>query len=797
MNKKLYRLMNWPEIEGVVYAEETDPYRVLGFRTVGANTLFQTFIPDAEKVSLVTRKGKEEIVTPMEQADENGFFAVLYPGKPGEAGYEYEYTKNGETARTRDAYAYTGYEIKKTDLQKNLYEVLGAQVMTLKKTRGVRFAVWAPNALSVSVSGTFNGFDGRMHQMKKDPDLGLFELFVPDVKEGDRYCYEVKMRGGKVATRLDPFAKSTDLAENASVVTASGYRFEDDAWMKLRRSFKKEPAAISIYELSLNSFGSADYEALGESLSEYVKDMGYTHVSLMSLTEYLEDSSFGRNVLSYFAPTERLGSPDDLKKFVDTLHGNGIGVIMNIRLDAFDKEDLGLGNFDGTSLYENPDPRIAGHPEGDKLNFNFGSYEVREFLISSVLYWAGEFHIDGFLLDSLSSMLFYNFGKEGWEQIYNIYGGNENLEAVGFVKDLNTRMNKKFGDVLMIAEEVTGYPLVTGDISKDGLGFDLKLNNGFISDYLSFICDHPERRYGSFNRLSESMAYQYTENFISALSKSEFLNGYPSMIGRLPGNEEEKFANLRLSLTFLYTRPGRKLIFTGQDIGVPDPYDPMGPVDLAVMKKAMNKGVRSLVRTLNKLYRGNTAFYELDDKPGGFEWINAIPNEQCILSFLRKGSGGEDAYLVVCNFSGEERTIRVGTPLPGKYREVINTDAKEFGGSGSVNARSKAVSETEADGRPFSVELRLAPYAASVLKYIPFTEEEKESIRKRKEAAVAKTRAEAFRQEAEEELKTAEEERIRMEEASARMKEALRKAKEAQKHEKEELDRAKRLLEEA
>ncbi len=810
MNRKLYKLMNWPKIEAIVYAEEPDPFKMLGVRQSGTNILFQAFLPGVEKADVKILQGKEEKSYPMELADEAGFFAALIPGRVSSVQYEYEILRNGKKIRMKDAYAYSGYEIKGAEAKKilagehhALQDVLGAKLMTVKGDEGVRFSVWAPGAVSVSVAGSFNDFTPGLHQMKFDHDTGLYELFIPGVKEGDTYVYHVKANGGRETVKLDPFSKRIDLSENVSVVTGDGsYTFADEGYLKKRGEYKKGTKPLSIYELypgnfrrGKNASGEISYRELAETLPKYLSETGYTHVNLMPLAEYLSDESLGYKTTSFFAPTARYGTPDDLKCFVDACHKNDIGVIMDIRLSDFDKDELGLACYDGSALYEYADPGLSSHPDGDRLLFDFGRGRVRDFLISSVLFWISEYHLDGLKFDNLSAMLYLNYGKEGWNPRYNIYGGSENLEAISLIKECNRAISASIKDVFTIADEVTGFPYVTTE-PEEGLGFDYKLNNGFVTEYLRFICDDAHFRKSSFNRLSDSMAYQYTERFISALSHHEFINGYPSMLSRMVGDEAQQFANLRLSYAFLYAHPGRKMIFEGQEFGTAEPFSFDRPYDFGVTSRAHHKGIRNLCRELNKLYQSNSAFYEKDDAEDGFEWINAMPNDSCILSFLRKGKG--EAVLCVFNFSEEEQSFSVGTPYAGKYKELLNTDDKDFGGKGTgLITRQKAVTEIPADGRPYSLNLKLAPLSGTILKYVPFTETEKHKIAKKKEAAEAKTKAAQYAEEAhlaEEEAQLAKEE---MERVKERMKDALSRAQKAHEKENAELDRAKRALAES
>ena len=577
MDNKLYKLMNWPRIEGIIYSEEDNPHEVLGPHSVGGGTLFQAFFPEAESVQLILKgnKGRK-----MERMDEAGFFACLLPGRTSEE-YEYEvHFAEGVTERFKDAYRYTP-GLDKQDVDRlnagifyESYEKLGAHPMTIEKTEGTAFAVWAPNAVRVSVVGDFNHWDGRVHQMRRNPESGVFELFIPDVKPGDCYKYEIKSKGDILCLKADPYAFGQQLRpDSASIVRDLSFEWGDGEWMSGRRGRQGRDVPVSVYEMYLGSFlrdeetgEYMNYRKLAPAVADYIREMGYTHVELMPVMEHPLDGSWGYQVIGYYAPTARYGTAEDFMYFVDTLHQAGIGVILDWVPAHFPRDIYGLSRFDGTCLYEHLDPRQGSHPHWGTLIYNYGRPQVANYLISNALYWVEKYHVDGIRMDAVASMLYLDYGKKDGEWVANIYGGHENLEAMEFLKHLNSIMKKRNPGVYMIAEESTAWPKITGDLSQDGLGFDMKWNMGLMNDYLTYIGYDPYFRAHHHNELTFSMIYAYSENFMSVFSHDEVVHGKSTMIGKMPGVIEDKFANLRLTYGYLMTHPGKKLLFMGQDI---------------------------------------------------------------------------------------------------------------------------------------------------------------------------------------------------------------------------------------
>lgn len=731
MTKKLYKMMNWPVIEEIIYSESQDPHATLGPHVQGNGTLIQAFFPGAQKVTLQLTKDMTE--KEMELADDDGFFAVWLPVKNvGAYRYIVSY-ENGSVETMQDAYRHecliTAEDEEKfaMGVHYTVYEKLGAHPLNLDGEDGVYFAVWAPNALRVSTVGDFNHWDGRIHQMRKLPS-GIFEIFIPGVKAGDNYKYEIKLKTGLTYLKADPYGNAAQLRpETASVVAdLRNFKWEDKEFIKKRKNFQKENAPISVYELYLGSFLApkddeeyANYREIADKLIPYVKEMGYTHVELMPVMEHPLDASWGYQVIGYYAPTARYGTPEDFMYFVNELHKAGIGVILDWVPAHFPRDIYGLSSFDGTCLYENPDEQRRSHPHWGTLVFDYGRPEVSNYLIANALFWVEKFHADGIRMDAVASMLYLDYGRNPGEWTANIYGGNENLEAVELIKHLNSMMGKRNPGVLRIAEESTAWPMVTGSLEDGGLGFDLKWNMGWMNDYLDYIKYDPYFRSHHHSELTFSMIYAYSEKFMLVFSHDEAVHGKSSMLGKMPGEREQKFANLRLTYAYMFTHPGRKLLFMGQDIGEFSEWNETRQTEWELLKYPDHKGMAALVKKLNELYTTKPALYEWDDKPEGFAWINSINSTENLLTFLRKTRKKESLLVVAANFSGVEKQVKIGVPYEGSYKEILNTDAEEFGGSGMINKRAKRAVKKEWDDRPYSVSITLAPLSVSILEFRP------------------------------------------------------------------------------
>ncbi len=775
MNEKLYQLMDWPEIEAVVYSECQRPASVLGPHLTDEGVLIQAFLPTAVSVTVVTAKDGKRYA--MELADEAGFFAVLLPEQKTPS-YTFEVTwDNGTKQKVHDPYRfpsiYEESDVKRFDagIHYEIYKKMGAHPQKLQGVEGVVFSVWAPGAMRVSVVGDFNLWDGRRHQMQRISDSGIYELFIPGLSSGAIYKYEVKFKGGKPSLKADPYANYAELRPaTASVVyNLNEYVWMDKIWMDARkedvRKQKLFSGPMNIYEVHLGSWKAPEeegadtkaenteaeaakaedtapegkeadgaetkegqkfynYREIAPRLAEYVKKMGYTHVELMPVMEHPLDESWGYQVTGYYAPTSRYGTPDDFRFFMDTMHQAGIGVILDWVPAHFPRDTFGLADFDGTGLYEHKDPRQGAHPHWGTLIFNYGRPQVSNFLVANALYWAQEYHADGIRMDAVASMLYLDYGKNDGEWIPNIYGGNENLEALELLKHLNSIFKKKKLPTLLIAEESTAWPRITGDVDDGAVGFDYKWNMGWMNDFLGYMqCDPIYRTY-HYGEMTFSMIYAYSERFILVLSHDEVVHGKGSMVGKMPGETFElKFANVRAAYGFMMFHPGRKLLFMGQEFGQMDEWNEKEGLQWYLLKYDVHSRLQEYVRDLNHLYLKSPALWTLDDEPEGFEWIDCTNSKDNIVVFLRKSGKQEETLLVVCNFVPvAHEAYRVGVPYAGKYKEIFNSDEKKYGGTGIINGRVKQSSAEEWDERENSISIKVAPLGIQAFQYIPVLE---------------------------------------------------------------------------
>ena len=731
MDQKLYDLMNWPDIEGIIYSDLVHPKSLLGQHVTKNGILIQAFYPDAVKASV--KEKNTGILHEMVQVDEAGYFALLLNRKKKlEYILLYEFD-DGNTYETEDIYDFPSL-LDKKELAKftagnhsNAYNLLGAHITECNGIKGVLFAVWAPNAQRVSVVGDFNSWDGRKHQMELNDESGVFELFIPGIKPGDLYKYEIRFKGGLTGLKADPYAFCSQLRpDNASVVyDLSDYEWKDEDWQSYNDKdlYKKKP--MSVLEIHPGSFATPDdgrefytYRELAPIVADYIHKMNYTHVELMPVMEHPFDGSWGYQVTGYYAPTARYGTPDDFKYFMDYMHKEKIGVILDWVPAHFPRDAFGLAKFDGTCLYEHYDRRQGEHPDWGTLIYNYGRPEVVDFLLSNAIFWAKEYHADGIRMDAVASMLYLDYGKRDGEWVANMYGGNENLEAVEFLKKLSIAFKKECPKSILIAEESTAWPRVTGNAKEDSLGFDYKWNMGWMNDFLDFMSCDPLFRKGRYNELTFSMIYAYSEDFILTISHDEVVHGKCSMINKMPGaTKADKLSNLRAAYAFMYTHPGKKLLFMGQDFGMENEWWEARQIDWELTKLPENALLMKYVSDLNALYRKEPALYELDFTPDGFEWINNISANECIVVFVRKASNG-DELLVVANFTPVTREkYKIGVPHMGKYKEIFNSESEEYGGSGIVNKRVISSKKDECDGREDSIRLTVPPMGVSILRY--------------------------------------------------------------------------------
>lgn len=765
MEEKLYNLMDWAGIEALVYSEEDNPHGLLGPHVTEEGILIQVFLPTAVKVSVKVDGTKKEY--PMVMEDEEGFFAVLVPRKKIPSYSICAEYDNGAVEEFRDPYAFapqiTEQETKKFNagICYNIYEKLGAHPMTVNGVDGVYFAVWAPNALRVSVVCDKVNWDGRRLPMRRLWDSGIFELFVPGMATGTVYKYEIKAKGGLTFLKADPYANASELRPNNASIVADLTKFTwtDGAYMKSRKTMQNKKSPVSIYEVHLGSWRKPEeedkifynYREVAPMLAEYVKEMGYTHVELMPIMEHPFDGSWGYQVTGYYAPTSRYGSPEDFMYFMDYMHGQGIGVILDWVPAHFPRDTFGLCSFDGTCLYEHLDPRQGWHPDWGTLIYNYGRPEVKNFLIANALFWAEKYHADGIRMDAVASMLYLDYGKKDGEWVANIYGGNENLEAIEFLKHLNSIFKQKYPDAVLIAEESTAWPKITGAVEEDGLGFDYKWNMGWMNDFIHYMSLDPLFRGGAHGELTFSMVYAYSEDFILTLSHDEVVHGKASMIGKMPGDRAQKFANLRAAYGFMMCHPGKKLLFMGQDFAQDREWSEERSLDWELLQYGEHRQMQDYVKALNQLYRERPALYQLDHNPDGFTWINAIASDENMLVFTRNTKKKEEMLLVVCNFSPlvyENR--KIGVPYPGKYKEIFNSDRVEFGGSGVVNPRLKQSKKEECDDRADSITIKVPPMGISIFSYTKSAPKAKDNKAAKKGTAKVPAKKKSLKAELEE-----------------------------------------------
>ena len=613
----------------------------------------------------------------------------------------------------------------------DLYNKLGAHPMTVDGDEGVYFAVWAPNAEAVSLVGNFNEWDENATPMERLEPLGIYEIFLPEMKIGDIYKYCVTTKAGYTILKADPYGFQAELRPNNASVIAdiSDFKWQDSRWMKKREKFDDKKDPMFVYEVHPGSWkkheqteedvdGFYNYREMAHELAKYVKDMGYTHVELMGIAEHPFDGSWGYQVTNYFAPTSRHGSPEDFQYFINYLHQQNIGVILDWVPAHFPRDAFGLAEFDGTCLYEYADPRKGEHPDWGTKVFDYGKTEVRNFLICNALFWLEKYHVDGLRVDAVASMLYLDYGREDGQWVPNIYGGNENLEAIEFFKHLNTIVKKRNPGIVMIAEESTAWPKVTDKAEYGGLDFSLKWNMGWMHDFLEYMKLDPYFRKYNHTKMNFAMVYAYSENYMLVLSHDEVVHLKCSMIEKMPGSYEEKFKNLMAGYAFMTGHPGKKLLFMGQDFGQHREWSEERELDWFLLEKEPNHQLQLFVKELLHLYKSNKCLYEYDCWPEGFEWINADDGDRSIFSFVRHSASGKNNMLFVINFTPVERPdYRVGTTCRRKHTLVLNSDDKKFGGKGKRRPKEYKPVKKECDGRKYSIQYKLPAYGVAVFKF--------------------------------------------------------------------------------
>ena len=613
----------------------------------------------------------------------------------------------------------------------DLYNKLGAHPMTVDEEEGVYFAVWAPNAAAVSIVGDFNEWDENATPMERLEPLGIYQIFLAGIKVGDIYKYCVTAQDGKKTLKADPYGFQAELRPNNASVVAdiSDFKWHDSRWMKKREKFDDKKNPMFVYEVHPGSWkkheqteededGFYNYREIAHELAAYVKDMGYTHVELMGIAEHPFDGSWGYQVTNYFAPTSRHGSPEDFQYFMDYMHEHNIGVILDWVPAHFPRDAFGLAEFDGTCLYEYADPRKGEHPDWGTKVFDYGKTEVQNFLICNALFWLEHYHVDGLRVDAVASMLYLDYGREDGQWVPNIYGGNENLEAIEFFKHLNTIVKKRNPGIVMIAEESTAWPKVTDKAEYGGLDFSLKWNMGWMHDFLEYMKLDPYFRKYNHTKMNFAMVYAYSENYMLVLSHDEVVHLKCSMIEKMPGSYEDKFKNLMAGYAFMTGHPGKKLLFMGQDFGQHREWSEKRELDWFLLDKEPNRHLQAFVKELLHLYKNNKCLYEYDCYPEGFEWINADDGDRSIFSFVRHSESGKSNMLFIINFTPVERPdYRVGTTCRRKHTLVLSSDDKKFGGTGKRRPKEYKPAKKECDGRKYSFRYKLPAYGVAVFKF--------------------------------------------------------------------------------
>jgi 1,4-alpha-glucan branching enzyme len=720
------------EVNAFLAGAHPDPFRILGPHRVGDDLVVRIFRPDAKEVSIVVhRKAEQRFVA--DQLRPEGFFQATLPGMNRDIDYHVHLTGwDGSTALVRDPYSY-GLIMGEVDLHLfsegnhlQLYEQFGAHLRKIGDTEGVYFAVWAPNAQRVSVVGDFNGWDGRVNPMRRLVGSGVWELFLPGVSEGDHYKFEIRTPGGALLLKADPFGFFSQHGKQTSsmIYNLDRYQWNDRDWMKRRPNQKLQTSPISIYEVHLGSWRrqteegnrSLSYLELADTLIPYVLEMGYTHIELLPVAEHPFEGSWGYQITNYYAPTSRLGNPDELRHFIDKCHQAGLGVIMDWVPAHFPKDIHALAEFDGTDLYEHADPRQGEHQDWGTLIFNFGRNEVRNFLIGNALFWLDKYHIDGLRVDAVASMLYLDYSRKAGEWIPNPFGGRENLDAVYFLKRFNEVCYERFPGIMTIAEESTAWPGVTQPTYLGGLGFGFKWNMGWMHDFLHYMALDPIFRRFHHNNITFSLMYAFAEHFILVLSHDEVVHGKRSILNKMPGDEWQQFANLRMFLAWMYGHPGKKLLFMGGEFGQRREWNHDGQLDWELLSQPKHDGLRRLVQHLNYVYKNEAALWACDDTHEGFEWIDFHDSENSVVAFMRRSRDGGILVFVVNATPVVRQGYRLGVPVAGFYREIINTDAETYGGSNVGNMGGFEAEDFPWQGRTHSLMISLPPLATVAFK---------------------------------------------------------------------------------
>ena len=728
------------QLEQLVQGYHWDPLAILGAHPmVQGNSPFveiRCFLPEASDVALLSSPQSQQSVS-MKRIHKDGLFEAIVPGPLETNLYRLRVTDYaGQVTERHDPYAFPPLL---TDFELHLftegtffkaYETIGAHLRTVQGIAGVHFVVWAPNALRVSVVGDFNQWDGRRHPMTNRGISGLWELFIPELTDGTLYKFEIRSRHHDTPLlKADPYAFVSELRpKTASIVSAHAtYNWKDHSWMTARAQQNTLATPLAIYEVHLGSWMRVTeegnrwltYKELAKNLIPYVKNMGYTHVELLPITEHPFDGSWGYQTTGYLAITSRYGSPEDFMAFVDTAHQAGIGVLIDWTPAHFPDDPHGLAQFDGTHLYDHADPRLGYHPDWHSRIFNYDRAEVRNFLLNSALFWLDRYHIDGLRVDAVASMLYLDYGRKEGEWIPNRFGGHENIGAVTLLKDLNVLVHRDFPGAMTIAEESTSWSGVSRPTYAGGLGFTFKWNMGWMHDILEYFSHDPVHRPFHQNQVTFGLLYAFNENFVLVLSHDEVVHGKKSLLDKMPGDDWQRFANLRALYGFMYGHPGKKMLFMGGEFGQWNEWNHDTSLDWHLCKFDRHAGIQRLVQDLNRLYRQEPALYELDHDWTGFQWVDFCDATQSVIAFVRKAKDQNDQILCLCNFTPVPRHhYRIGVPTEGHYSELLNSDASVYGGSNVGNLGGLRTSAIPSHGMPHSLSLTLPPLSVLFLKRI-------------------------------------------------------------------------------
>jgi 1,4-alpha-glucan branching enzyme len=714
----------------LVAGHHDDPFSVLGLHSLpGGALVLRVLHPEADKVEVMDAKTGKLIVALAPVADADGVFAARIPRRKKRFAYKLRLTRGDQTWGEFDAY---GFGPRLGDMDEHLlaegthgqlWEALGAHIGLHDGINGTHFAVWAPNAARVSVVGDFNGWDGRRHVMRRRGATGVHEIFVPGLGDGTVYKYELLDSERRLLPlKADPVGFGAELPpRTASVVRdLAGYDWSDAGWIETRGARQKIDSPISIYEVHLESWRrvpedgnrSLSYLELARQLVTYACDMGFTHIELTPVSEYPFGGSWGYQPVGLFAPTSRFGTPDEFRAMVDACHQAGLGVIIDWVPGHFPSDQHGLGQFDGSALYEHADPREGFHPDWNTLVYNYGRAEVQNFLIANAKFWFKEYHIDGIRVDAVASMLYRDYSRKDGEWVPNKDGGRENLEAIAFLQRMNEVVYAQDDSILTAAEESTAFPGVSAPTSAGGLGFGFKWNMGWMNDTLRYMSEDPINRKYHHDKITFGLHYAFSENFILPLSHDEVVHGKGSLLARMPGDDWQRFANLRAYYGFMWGHPGKKLLFMGCEFAQPGEWNNESSLDWHLLDQAAHKGMQNLVRDLNMAYRATPALYQRDSTPEGFRWIDGGNAADSILSFVRFGEDGAPPVLVVTNFTPVPRSgFRVGVPVPGHWDEVLNSDAAIYGGSDTGTPGGAVARDIPAHGCAASIEITVPPLA--------------------------------------------------------------------------------------